>query len=91
MLKVIELDGPGRDADGLVFTLTIGNDRFGVTDQEVAELIRAKFASTRQPARKGAQRRTNASEPAQAENLANAAEGDARPAADVLVDDASAH
>lgn len=45
MLKVIDLDSQGKDADGFVFTLTIGDARYGVTDQEVAELIRTKYSS----------------------------------------------
>src|SRR5687768_11036796 len=45
MLKVIDLDVQGKDGDGLVFTLTIGAEKFGVTDQEVVELIRAKHGA----------------------------------------------
>jgi hypothetical protein len=56
MLKVIDLDPQGKDADGLVFTLTIAGEKFGLTYQEVVELIRAKHGAGKAGAKRLAQR-----------------------------------
>lgn len=65
MLKVIDLDVQGRDGDGLVFTLTIGAEKFGVTDQEVAELIRARHgAGVKAGKRASAKKTATPAEPA---------------------------
>lgn len=58
MLKVIDLDAQSKDNDGYVFTLTIGAEKVGVTDQELAELIKARYAggkgAKRQPQKRNA-------------------------------------
>ena len=42
MYRVIDLDQAGKDADSYVFLITLGTDKVGLNDQEVAEIIRAK-------------------------------------------------
>ena len=45
MLRVIDLDGQSKDADGLIFTLTIAGEKFGLTEQELVEIVRTKHGS----------------------------------------------
>ena len=58
MLKVIDLDAQGKDSDGYVFTLTVGTEKVGVTDLELADMIKARYAggrgAKRQPQRRSA-------------------------------------
>jgi hypothetical protein len=83
MLKVIDLDGQGKDADGFVFTLTIGEARYGVTDQEVAELIRGKYSSGKAGAKRPAPKKAQTTEQAASEALgAGGADVDPRGSAD---------
>lgn len=83
MLKVIDLDSQGKDADGFVFTLTIGDARFGVTDQEVAELIRSKYASGK-GAKRPSPKKAQTSESATTESMvAGTPEGEARPSSEL--------
>lgn len=70
MLKVIELDNLGKDADGYVFTLSIAGERFGITDQEVAEMIRTKHGASKGTAKRPAPRKASAPEPSTGESLA---------------------
>lgn len=67
MLKVIDLDHQGKDADGYVFVLTIGNERIGITDQEVTEVIKAKYTASKSTKRVP-QRKAAVSESAQNES-----------------------
>lgn len=84
MLKVIDLDSQGKDADGFVFTLTIGDARFGVTDQEVAELIRSKYASGKGGAKRPSPKKAQSSESATTDSMVpGAPEGEARPSPDL--------
>jgi topoisomerase IA-like protein len=84
MLKVIDLDSQGKDVDGFVFTLTIGDARFGVTDQEVAELIRSKYASGKGGAKRPNPKKSQSPETAAAEALASGApEGEVRTSPDL--------
>jgi topoisomerase IA-like protein len=75
MLKVIELDGQGKDADGYIFTLTIGTERYGITDQEVAEMIKAKHANGKAGSKRPPQRKAQATDQPALETPA----GDAEP------------
>ena len=42
MLKIIDLDTPVKDADGIVFTLSINGEKTGFSEQEIVELLRAR-------------------------------------------------
>lgn len=87
MLKVIELDGQGKDADGYIFTLTIGSERYGITDQEVAEMIKAKHASGKSGSKRPPQRKAQAADQPALETPAG--EGEPRPALEGI--EAAAH
>ncbi len=66
MLKVIDLDNQGKENDGFVFVLTIGGERLGVTDQEVIELVKQKYSTSktakRATGKKGSNSETNPSD-----------------------------
>lgn len=42
MYRVIDLDQSGKEADGYVFLITLGNEKVGLSDQEIAEMIRTR-------------------------------------------------
>lgn len=85
MLKVIDLDSQGKDADGFVFTLTIGDARFGVTDQEVAELIRSKYASGKSGAKRPTPKKLQSSESATTDSpVTSGTEGEVRTSPDLV-------
>ena len=84
MLKVIDLDSQGKDADGFVFTITIGEARFGVTDQEVAELIRSKYASGKSGAKRPNPKKAPSTDATAAESLTTGvADGEPRTSPDL--------
>lgn len=84
MLKVIDLDQQGKDVDGFVFTLTLGDARYGVTDQEVIEFIKNKYASAKSGSKKTAPRKSQAVEPTLTEAASCDVVPESLPAADGL-------
>lgn len=85
MVKVIDLDSQGKDADGFVFTLTVGEARYGVTDQEVAELIRAKYANSKAGSKRPAPKKAQTAESAPGEGLSlGTSDADARTSPDAV-------
>ena len=46
MLKVIDLDLQSKE-EGFIFVLSIAGEKMGVTDQEVVDLIKQKYTSSK--------------------------------------------
>ena len=81
MLKIIDLDNlTTKDGDSVVFTLTVGFEKLGLTVEEMADLIRQKAgAPAKAAAKKTARGRTAAPNEATGDAVADT---DATPAAD---------
>lgn len=92
MLKVIDLDNQGKDNDGYVFVLTIGGERLGVTDQEILEMVKQKYSTSR-ATKKSPPKKGSLSEATQLEASSSSGENESRIDApnDLGVGEASAH
>ena len=53
MYRLIDLDQAGKDADGYVFLITLGGEKVGLSDQELGEMIRAKYGTKGLPKKGG--------------------------------------
>lgn len=53
MMRIVELDGLAKDRESVVFVVTIGDDKIGVSAQDMIDLIRAKHGRS-QPKRRPA-------------------------------------
>ena len=50
MYRLIDLDQAGKDTEGYVFLVSLGGEKVGFSDVEIAEILRAR------PATKGAKK-----------------------------------
>jgi hypothetical protein len=45
MYRIVDLDQVGKDSDGYVFLISVGGEKVGFSDAEIADMLRARPAT----------------------------------------------